>query len=72
VQRDVDAGREVFNFSEWHRRHDLAHYSGLSVRSNGMPPTKYVLAHPEADLTDEEKRELAAGLDRTLKKPGQR
>ncbi|MBA3459563.1 MAG: heme-binding domain-containing protein [Deltaproteobacteria bacterium] len=72
VQRDVNAGREVFNFSEWHRPHDLAHYSGLSVRSHGMPPPQYRLAHPEADLTDEEKHDLARGLDATLKKPGQR
>jgi hypothetical protein len=72
VQRDVDAGREVFNFSEWHRPQDLAHYSGLSVRSHGMPPAKYRFAHPEADLSDDENHELARGLDATLKQPGQR
>ena len=72
VQRDVDAAREVINFSEWHRPQDLAHYSGLSVRSGGMPPTKYRVAHPEADLTDQELAELWRGLDATLKQPGQR
>ena len=72
VQRDVDAAREIVNFSEWHRPQDLASYSGLSVRSHGMPPTKYRVAHPEADLTDQEIRDLADGLDRTLKAPGQK
>ncbi|MBA3459564.1 MAG: heme-binding domain-containing protein [Deltaproteobacteria bacterium] len=72
VQRDVDAAREVINFSEWHRPQPLAPYSALSVRSYGMPPTKYRVAHPEADLTKEETLELAAGLDRTLKLPGQK
>jgi hypothetical protein len=72
VQRDVEAAREIVNFSEWHRPQDLASYSGLSVRSHGMPPTKYRLAHPEADLTDAEIFELANGLDATLKQPGQK
>lgn len=71
VQRDVDSAREVINFSEWHAPSDLASYSSLSVRTGGMPPTKYRLAHPEADLTEAETAELAAGLDATLKKPGQ-
>ncbi len=70
VQRDVDAAREVINFSEWHRTFDLAHYSGLSVRSGSMPPTKYRMAHPEADLTAQETLELWRGLDATLKTAG--
>jgi mono/diheme cytochrome c family protein len=67
VQRDVDAARSVVNFSEFHIPYDLASYSGLSVRSGGMPPTKYTVAHPEARLTDEEIADLARGLDATLK-----
>ncbi len=72
VQRDVEAARSVINFSEWNLPFDLASYSSLSVRTRGMPPTSYRLAHPEAALTDEEIQELARGLDLTLKKPGQR
>jgi hypothetical protein len=30
------------------------------------------MAHPEADLTEAELRELAAGLDATLQEPGRR
>lgn len=67
VQRDVEAARDVFNFSEFNRPHDLASYSGLSIRSGGMPPTKYRMAHPEADLTEQELHDLASGLDATLK-----
>ncbi|CAN5916081.1 heme-binding domain-containing protein [soil metagenome] len=70
VQSDVEAAREVINFSEWNKRFDLAHYSGLSVRTGSMPPTKYRMAHPEADLTAQETEELWRGLDATLKEPG--
>jgi len=72
VQRDVDAAREVVNFSEMHAPSPLASYSGLSVRSGGMPPTKYRIAHPEADLTAAEIEDLARGLDATLKGPNQK
>lgn len=71
VQRDVDAAREVINFSQWNYTFELASYSGLSVRSGSMPPTKYRLAHPEADLTAQELADLARGLDATLKPPVQ-
>jgi len=72
VQLDVEAARSVINFSEWNREFPLASYSGLSVRSGGMPTTKYRLAHPEANLNEQETFELARGLDATLKQPGQR
>ncbi len=67
VQRDVDSGRSVFNFSEWNRPQQLASYAGLSVRNGSMPPSKYSLAHPEADLSEQETLELWRGLDATLK-----
>lgn len=72
VQRDVDAAREVINFSEMHADQPLASYSGLSVRTGSMPPTKYRVAHAEADLTAAETEELARGLDATLKGPNQK
>ena len=67
VQRDVEAARSIVNYSEMNIPQDLASYSGLSVRSGGMPPTKYTVAHPEARLTEAEIEELARGLDITLK-----
>jgi len=66
VQRDVQAARDTVNFSEWNRPYDLAPYSGQSVILGGMPPAKYRMAHPEADLTKAELLELAHGLDETL------
>jgi hypothetical protein len=67
VQRDVEAARSVVNFSAWSVEFPLAPYSGGSVLSGNMPPVKYRMAHPEADLTREETASLARGLDATLK-----
>ena len=67
VQRDVESARDVVNFSAWDTPHDLAPYSGESVLTRNMPPAKYRMAHPEADLTRQEIVELAQGLDATLK-----
>lgn len=66
VQFDVDNAREVVNFSEWNRTYALANYSGRRTRDGNMPPAKYMVAHPEAQLTDAEREELARGLDATL------
>ena len=68
VQFDVEVAREVVNFSEFQRPHDLAVYSGQRTLDGNMPPYKYRMAHPEAQLTPEETAELARGLDATLKK----
>ncbi len=69
VQYDVEVAREIINFSEWHGVYPLAEYSGLSVRTGSMPPPKYKVAHPEADLTPQELEDLSRGLDRTLQTP---
>ncbi len=66
VQYDVENARSVINFSMWDVPFELARYSGQSVRTGGMPPVKYRMAHAEAQLTDQEARELARGLDATL------
>jgi hypothetical protein len=66
VQFDVEVARSVINFSEWNRTYDLAPYSGPSVRTGNMPTLKYRMAHPEANLTQQETLELARGLDATL------
>lgn len=71
VQLDVEAARSVINFSEWNRRYELARYAGRRTSTGMMPPQKYRLAHPEADLTPEERMELARGLEATLGGPDQ-
>ncbi len=71
VQRDVESARDVVNFSEWNTTYELASSSGTSVITGNMPPVKYRMAHPEANLTKQELVELARGLNATLKAPGQ-
>jgi hypothetical protein len=67
VERDVDVARDVINFSAWNRPYELASYSSQSILTGGMPPAKYRMAHPEADLSREDMVDLARGLDATLK-----
>jgi hypothetical protein len=71
VQLDVEAARSVINFSEWNRRYPLAGYAGRRTSTGMMPPQKYRMAHPEADLTPAERMELARGLEATLGGPDQ-
>jgi hypothetical protein len=72
VQFDVEVARSVINFSEWNRPYDLAPYSGQSIVTGDMPTLKYRMAHPEANLTEQEMRELVRGLDATFKASGRR
>jgi hypothetical protein len=65
TQRDVDAGREEFNFSELEDGGD-SDDAAESVADGDMPPLRYVLANLSARLTSEEKRALIEGLNRTL------
>lgn len=66
VQRDVEVGRRVLNFSEWNRPSEEAGESAETVVKGEMPPWFYVLPHPEASLSASEKRALAAGLTATV------
>jgi hypothetical protein len=66
VQYDVEVARDVLNFSEWDRTYARTRYSGARTREGMMPPYKYAVAHPEAQLTPVEKEELASGLDATV------
>ncbi|HEY5946076.1 MAG TPA: heme-binding domain-containing protein [Kofleriaceae bacterium] len=69
LQRDVDAGRSVLNFSEWSRPQQLAEAAGGEVIRSEMPPRSYRLMHGDAHLTQQEKLELARGLHATLGLP---
>jgi hypothetical protein len=71
VQLDVDNARSVINFSEWNRRYALSVYAGRRTSTGMMPPYKYRMAHPEANLTPAEQMELARGLEATLGGPDQ-
>ena len=71
VQLDVENARNVINFSEWNHRYELAIYAGRRTSNGMMPPYKYLMAHPEANLTPEERMELARGLEATFGGPDQ-
>ncbi|MCB9791937.1 MAG: heme-binding domain-containing protein [Alphaproteobacteria bacterium] len=62
----VSEGRAKLNISEMQRSWPEAHEAGEEVMEGEMPPKSYLLMHPEARLSDEERRALAAGLDATL------
>jgi hypothetical protein len=71
VERDVEAARETINFSEWNYplEHQLSAECGPSTIRGDMPPYKYRMAHPEANLTRDETMELARGLNATMGNP---
>jgi hypothetical protein len=66
AQWHVDEGRRVLNFSEWHRSYEEAPESAETITTGEMPPPSYLLLHPEARLSDQEKRALASGLTATI------
>jgi hypothetical protein len=69
VQRHVNVGRSVLNFSEWNRTWDLAEQSSSQVLRREMPPRSYRVLHDHAQLTFEERVQLARGLSQTLGLP---
>lgn len=65
IQRDVDEGRGVLNFSEWDRPQPDVGELTETIDGGEMPPLQYKLLHPGARLSDAEKAELIDGLTRT-------
>jgi hypothetical protein len=74
IQRDVEQGRRVVNFSEWDRRQNEARESARALRSGEMPPRRYVWLHPGVRLSATEREDLLRGLDATLgsRRPGKK
>lgn len=66
VQRDVDLGREALNFSMFQVRQKKAPFSAEEVTEGHMPPWFYLPLHPNAQLTETEKKALIEGLDNTF------
>lgn len=65
IQKDVDEGRGVLNFSEWDRAQPDAGEIADVVDGGEMPPLQYRLLHSSARLSDSEKADLVAGMTRT-------
>ena len=66
VQHDVDEGLRYLNFSDWGRVREP--YEILEVLQGGrMPPSQYLIMHPDAKLTQAEKDALVSGLQSTIR-----
>ena len=66
VQRDVDEGRAVLNFSEWQRPQEEATKASEELLEGEMPPAIYELMHAHARLGGADRDRLAQGLAKTL------
>ena len=67
VYNHVMEGREHLNVSEWEEgKYKDAHEAAEEVEEGEMPLKSYLLVHPEARLSDEEKRVFIEGLKRTF------
>lgn len=68
----VNNARAQFNLSELNtlptfRRARLARDMADQIRNGTMPPSDFLLLHPEARLTDAEKNQLIQGLQNSIK-----
>ena len=63
---DVYEGRKHLNVSMWGYQEQESDEVGEVVEEKEMPPLLYLLAHPEARLNEQEKKELIEGLKRTF------
>jgi hypothetical protein len=66
VYRDVVEARAEFSFSDWNAKPARLRRIVSVVNAGEMPPKQYLLLHPEARLTADEKTKLLAGMERTL------
>lgn len=71
VQRHVDEGRSELNVSAWLSPQEEATEAAEKVREGEMPLESYLLLHPEARLTPEERQALIRGLEATFGTEGE-
>lgn len=65
IQHDVDEGRAALNWSEWGAGGEGG--EAAEVYSEGeMPPFTYLIAHPEARLSDADRAAFLQGLIATF------
>jgi len=63
---DIAGGKEAYNFSDWHAGDVSPEMAARAIRRGDMPPSRYLMLHPEARLTDAEREQLAQGLSNSL------
>jgi mono/diheme cytochrome c family protein len=67
IYHDVEEGREHFNVSAWgHQEENEGNEAAETIEEGEMPMKAYLLAHPEARLSAEEKKSLILGLKNTF------
>ncbi len=67
VYNHVVEGREHFNVSTWgHQKKNEGEDAAEEVEEGEMPLTSYLLVHPEAKLSENEKELLIQGLKNTF------
>ena len=67
LQNDVNEGREHFNISMWGvQKKNKGNEAAEEVKKGDMPLWFYLIPHPEARLSDNEKFELINGLVATF------
>ena len=69
VERDVARGHHKLNLSEWNTGDSEQESDDIPkvLRRGSMPPKKYLLLHPGAQLSDAEVQQLLAGLQASLR-----
>lgn len=63
IASDVAEGRGRLNVSEWNRRQRSADEAAEVVLEGEMPLPTYLIMHPNARLSEEERQALALGLE---------
>jgi hypothetical protein len=66
IQHDVQQGRARLDFSQWTTSRRGEDDAAEQVQRGTMPPAYYVLLHPAANLTTQEKQALIQGLQASL------
>ncbi len=66
VENHIKEGRRHFNISEWDQSSRGGNDAAEEVQRGSMPIGPYLLMHPEANLTADQKRNFVAGLKATF------
>ena len=66
IQHDVEEGRSKLNFSQWNLPQREARDAPREVQRGRMPQWYYVLLHPSANLSADEKQSLIRGLNASV------
>lgn len=66
VRYDVDEARAKLNFSAWDKPQKEADEAAEELGEGAMPPKIFLPLHPEARLTEAEKKALVQGFKVTL------